>query len=307
MARRRKNGRNIHGMLLVDKPEGITSNRVVQIIRRIYKANRAGHTGALDPLATGMLPVCLGEATKFSQFLLDADKSYRVTAKLGERTNTSDADGEVIETKPVVPVSETELEAVIHPFIGEIEQVPSMFSALKHEGKPLYEYARAGIEVPRKKRWIQIYSIEIVDVSLPFITLDVACSKGTYIRSLVDDIGQVLECGAHVTKLRRTGVEDYPYADMVALESIEQLAQNLSEGEFEALDDKLLALDMPVKGLPEQVVNEQMVNDFTHGQPLALDIEDEIVRIVDINGVFWGIAERREDKQYWPKRVVVYE
>ncbi|WP_207916196.1 tRNA pseudouridine(55) synthase TruB [Lysobacter sp. N42] len=293
-------------MILIDKPEGITSNRVVQVTRRLFNANRAGHTGALDPLATGMLPVCLGEATKFSQFLLDADKSYRVTAKLGERTNTSDADGEVIETKSVPSVGVPELEQAIAPFKGEIEQVASMFSALKYEGKPLYEYARAGIEVPRKKRRITLYSIDIVDIDLPFITLDVACSKGTYIRSFIDDLGQALGCGAHVTVLRRTAVADYPMQSMLSLSALEELASSLPEGEYTDLDQLLLPMDTPVASLPLATVSDVMVGAFTHGQPLDLEASEPLLRIFDDQGVFWGLAEQQEDKRFWPKRVVVY-
>lgn len=306
MARRRKNGRNVHGMILIDKPEGITSNRVVQVTRRLFNANRAGHTGALDPLATGMLPVCLGEATKFSQFLLDADKSYRVTAKLGERTNTSDADGEVIETKGVPSFDASDIEQAIAPFKGEIEQVASMFSALKYEGKPLYEYARAGIEVPRKKRRITLYSIDVVDIDLPFITLDVSCSKGTYIRSFIDDLGQALGCGAHVTVLRRTAVADYPMASMISLHALEELASKLPEGEYAELDQLLLPMDTPVASLPLATVNDIMIGAFTHGQPLDLELSEPLLRIFDEKGVFWGLAEQQEDNRFWPKRVVVY-
>src|SRR5690554_380716 len=172
-------------MLLIDKPTGITSNRVVQIVRRIFNANSAGHTGALDLLATGMLPVCLGEATKFSQLLLEADKAYQVVAKFGERTDTSDADGQVVERQPVNLTKEQVLAALAN-FRGETQQVPSMFSALKHEGKPLYEYARAGITIPRQPRDITVYSLELVAFSGDTATMNVVCSKGTYIRTIVD-------------------------------------------------------------------------------------------------------------------------
>ena len=307
MARRSKKGRNVHGMILIDKPQELSSNRVVQVVRRLFNANRAGHTGALDPLATGMLPVCLGEATKFSQFLLDADKSYRVTAKLGERTNTSDADGEIIATAPVPELDDTTLLNSIGKFKGVITQIPSMFSALKHEGKPLYEYARAGIEVPRKSRQIEIYSIVLVDYKAPFLTLDVACSKGTYIRTLIDDLGELLGCGAHVTMLRRTAVADYPAEQMWTLAELEALAGDPGAGDYTLLDQKLLPLETPVLELPQVALETSGINAFTHGQPLDLEETSALLRIYDESGCFWGIVERKEDNRYWPRRVVVYE
>jgi len=307
VARRSKKGRNVHGMILIDKPQELSSNRVVQVVRRLFNANRAGHTGALDPLATGMLPVCLGEATKFSQFLLDADKSYRVTAKLGERTNTSDADGEIIAIASVPELDEAALLTAISQFKGVITQTPSMFSALKHEGKPLYEYARAGIEVPRKSRQIEIYSIVLVDYKAPYLTLDVSCSKGTYIRTLVDDLGELLGCGAHVIVLRRTAVADYPAEQMWTLAELEALAGEPNAGDYSLLDQKLLPLETPVLNLPHVELEASGINAFTHGQPLDLEETSELLRIYDETGCFWGIVERKADNRYWPRRVVVYE
>ncbi len=207
MARRRK-GRPVNGVILLDKPTGISSNDALQKVKRIYFAEKAGHTGALDPLATGMLPICLGEATKFSQFLLDSDKRYRVIAKLGERTNTSDSDGEVVETRDINVTPEF-LDECIDKFRGESDQVPSMFSALKYQGKPLYEYARQGIEVPREARKITVYEIVLHRFEGDEVEMEVHCSKGTYIRTIVDDLGEMLGCGAHVTMLRRTAVAKY--------------------------------------------------------------------------------------------------
>ena len=206
MARRRK-GRDINGIVLLDKPLGGSSNQLLQKVRWLFKASKGGHTGALDPLASGMLPLCLGEATKFSQFLLDAEKTYEVTATLGIRTTTSDADGEVVEEKPVTVDEETVRNTCLQ-FLGKSKQVPSMFSALKHQGKPLYHYARQGITVEREARDIEIFELEVTRIALPEVDMRVKCSKGTYIRSLVDDIGQILECGAYVTRLHRTEVAD---------------------------------------------------------------------------------------------------
>ncbi|MBD9251223.1 MAG: tRNA pseudouridine(55) synthase TruB, partial [Cronobacter sakazakii] len=182
MSRPRRRGRDVHGVLLLDKPQGLSSNDALQKVKRIYNANRAGHTGALDPLATGMLPICLGEATKFSQYLLDSDKRYRVIARLGQRTDTSDADGTVVEERPVT-FSEQQLQDALESFRGDTLQVPTMFSALKYQGKPLYEYARQGIEVPREARPITVYELLFIRHEGDELELEVHCSKGTYIRT----------------------------------------------------------------------------------------------------------------------------
>lgn len=298
MARRRKSARAIDGMILIDKPTGITSNRVVQIVRRIFNAQSAGHTGALDPLATGMLPVCIGEATKFSQLLLEADKAYQVVAKLGERTDTSDADGEIVELHPV-NLTEQQLLAALPAFRGITQQVPSMFSALKYQGKPLYEYARAGKTVPRKARDINVYSLELVEFNGVTATLNVTCSKGTYIRTIVDDLGQLLGCGAHVQQLRRTGVANYPYEKMITLEALEQAAEQGPP------DQLLLPIDTPAIALPACVLNDIELRRFTHGNPFTRTAADDVLRIYAEDGVFWGVAERREGGDHWPRRVVV--
>ncbi|MCP3705005.1 MAG: tRNA pseudouridine(55) synthase TruB, partial [Alteromonas sp.] len=254
MSRRsRRRGRPVDGILLLDKPSGITSNDALQQVKRIYFAEKAGHTGALDPLATGMLPICLGEATKFSQFLLDSDKRYRVVAKLGERTNTSDSDGEIVETRDV-NVSMEQLERAIAHFRGDTMQVPSMFSALKHQGKPLYEYAREGIDVPREPRKITVYEISLLAFNGCDVEMEVHCSKGTYIRTIVDDMGEMLGCGAHVTGLRRIGVSHYPMEKVVTLEYIEQLLEQARSQDIqprELLDPLLMPLDSAVQDLPE--------------------------------------------------------
>ena len=275
MARRRK-GRPINGVILLDKPTGISSNDALQKVKRIYFAEKAGHTGALDPLATGMLPICLGEATKFSQFLLDSDKRYRVIAKLGERTDTSDSDGEVVETRPI-DVNLEKLEACIDTFRGESDQVPSMFSALKYQGKPLYEYARKGIEVPRESRKITVYEIVLHRFEGDEVEMEVHCSKGTYIRTIVDDLGEMLGCGAHVTMLRRTGVAKYPYEKMVTLEQLNELLEQAHRDEVapkELLDPLLLPMDTAVEDLPEVNLNAELTNLVQHGMPCLLYTSD---------------------------------
>ena len=229
--RRRFKGRDVHGIILLDKPGGITSNDALQQVKRIYNAAKAGHTGALDPLATGMLPICFGEATKFSQFLLDADKRYQVTARLGVRTDTSDSEGSVDSVRPV-DVNEDQLAQALDKFRGDIMQVPSMFSALKHQGRPLYEYAREGIEIEREARPITIYSLELKAFSGEEISLEVHCSKGTYIRSLIDDLGELLGCGAHVIQLRRTQVASYPNDKMLNLEKLNEILDECRDQGF---------------------------------------------------------------------------
>ncbi|EGR2182367.1 tRNA pseudouridine(55) synthase TruB [Vibrio parahaemolyticus] len=310
MARRRK-GRPINGVILLDKPTGISSNDALQKVKRIYFAEKAGHTGALDPLATGMLPICLGEATKFSQFLLDSDKRYRVIAKLGERTNTSDSDGEVVETRPV-DVTLEKLEACIEKFRGESDQVPSMFSALKYQGKPLYEYARKGIEVPRESRKITVYEIILHRFEGDEVEMEVHCSKGTYIRTIVDDLGEMLGCGAHVTMLRRTAVAKYPYEKMVTLEHLNELLEQAHREEIaprELLDPLLMPMDTAVEDLPEVNLIPELANMVQHGQPvqvLGAPEQGSLRLTMGEERLFIGVGEMNDDGKIAPKRLVVF-
>ncbi|ELP2656762.1 tRNA pseudouridine(55) synthase TruB [Vibrio parahaemolyticus] len=310
MARRRK-GRPINGVILLDKPTGISSNDALQKVKRIYFAEKAGHTGALDPLATGMLPICLGEATKFSQFLLDSDKRYRVIAKLGERTNTSDSDGEVVETRPV-DVTLEKLEACIEKFRGESDQVPSMFSALKYQGKPLYEYARKGIEVPRESRKITVYEIVLHRFEGDEVEMEVHCSKGTYIRTIVDDLGEMLGCGAHVTMLRRTAVAKYPYEKMVTLEQLNELLEQAHLEEIaprELLDPLLMPMDTAVEDLPEVNLIPELADMVQHGQPvqvLGAPEQGSLRLTMGEERLFIGVGEMNDDGKIAPKRLVVF-
>lgn len=225
MARPSKRGRDLDGVILVNKPLGMSSNDLLQKVKRLFDVKRAGHTGALDPLASGMLPICFGEATKFSQYLLDADKRYLVTAKLGVRTDTSDAEGQIISTKPLTHTDD-DLKRALSDFLGATEQVPSMYSALKYQGKPLYEYARQGITIKdRESRSIHVYAIDLIEQTADEITLDIHCSKGTYIRTIIDDLGEMLGCGAHVIKLHRTEVGSYPQDKMICWYDLLELAQ----------------------------------------------------------------------------------
>ncbi|WP_109843189.1 tRNA pseudouridine(55) synthase TruB [Aggregatibacter aphrophilus] len=306
MSKPRKRGRDIHGVFLLDKPQGMSSNDIMQKVKRIFQANKAGHTGALDPLATGMLPICLGEATKFSQFLLDADKRYLATAKLGERTDTSDAEGQIVETREV-KVKTPEILTALEQFRGDILQVPTMFSALKHNGKPLYEYARQGITVEREARPITIFELNFIEYNAPYLTLEVHCSKGTYIRTLVDDLGEVLGCGAHVTMLRRTAVADYPTEKMLDWNTLQALAESQ---DLSLLDTLLLPMDTAVAKLPTLTLNESQTQGIRFGQRVKFDNPNSLqgqVRLFSHENRFLGVAVIDENNVIRPQRLVVYE
>ena len=305
MSKPRKRGRDIHGVFLLDKPQGMSSNDIMQKVKRIFQANKAGHTGALDPLATGMLPICLGEATKFSQFLLDADKRYLVTAKLGERTDTSDAEGQIVETREV-NVKTPEILTALEQFRGDILQVPTMFSALKYNGKPLYEYARQGITVEREARPITIFELNFIEYNAPYLTLEVHCSKGTYIRTLVDNLGEALGCGAHVTMLRRTAVADYPTEKMLDWHALQSLAE---QQDLSLLDALLLPMDTAVAKLPALTLNESQTQGIGFGQRIKFDNPNRLqgqVRLFSHENRFLGVAVIDENNVIRPQRLVVY-
>ncbi|EOI3555212.1 tRNA pseudouridine(55) synthase TruB [Cronobacter dublinensis] len=310
MSRPRRRGRDVHGVLLLDKPQGLSSNDALQKVKRLYNANRAGHTGALDPLATGMLPICLGEATKFSQYLLDSDKRYRVIARLGQRTDTSDADGTVVEERPV-SFSEQALQDALESFRGDTLQVPTMFSALKYQGKPLYEYARQGIEVPREARPITVYELLFIRHEGNELELEVHCSKGTYIRTIIDDLGEKLGCGAHVTYLRRLTVSKYPVDRMVTLEQLNALleaAQQQDIAPSELLDPLLMPMDSPASDYP--VVNLPLTSSvyFKNGNPVRTSDAPAqgLVRVTEGDAQkFLGMGEIDSEGRVAPRRLVV--
>lgn len=310
MSRPRRRGRDIHGVLLLDKPQGLSSNDALQKVKRLYNANRAGHTGALDPLATGMLPICLGEATKFSQYLLDADKRYRVIARLGQRTDTSDAHGQVVEERPVA-FSAQQLDAALESFRGDTEQVPTMFSALKYQGKPLYEYARQGITVPREARPITVYELQFIRHQENELELEIHCSKGTYIRTIIDDLGEKLGCGAHVTFLRRLAVSKYPVERMVTLEQLNTLAEEAQYKEISAaelLDPLLMPMDSPAADFPVVNIMSSVAVWFKNGQPVRVAHAplNGLVRVTEgENGQFIGMAEIDDQGRVAPRRLVV--
>ncbi len=282
--------RAVNGVLLLNKPVGITSNAALQTAKRLFQAEKAGHTGTLDPFANGLLPLCLGEATKFSQYLLDADKTYRAVMQLGVTTTTGDPEGEVLDTKPV-NVTRTDLNAAIARFIGTIEQTPPMYSALKHQGKPLYEYARAGIEIERKSRSIHIRAIELCALDGSQATINVRCSAGTYIRTLAEDIGKTLGCGAHLTELTRTASGGFQLDQAVNLATLEN-------SDITARDQLLLPVDGLVTYLPRIELNDTESAALLKGQRQILSAYTQLtglVRAYDSQHRFLGLVELQLD------------
>ncbi|KAB7895149.1 tRNA pseudouridine(55) synthase TruB [Rouxiella sp. S1S-2] len=310
MSRPRRRGRDIHGVLLLDKSLGLSSNDALQKVKRLYNANRAGHTGALDPLATGMLPLCLGEATKFSRFLLDSDKRYRVIARMGQRTDTSDAEGQIISERPVT-FTEAELQAALNSFRGETQQIPSMYSALKYQGRKLYEYAREGIEVPRESRSITVYELQFIRWEGDEVELEIHCSKGTYIRTIVDDLGEKLGCGAHVSFLRRLQVATYPSERMVTMEQLQELIAKAEAEGIEPrllLDPLLLPMDSPCEDFPEVNLLPFVAGYVKQGQPVqASGVPlSGLVRMTEgEERKFIGVGEIDDQGRVAPKRLVV--
>ncbi len=264
-------GERVDGVLLLDKAGGMTSNLALQKARRLLNAAKAGHTGTLDPMATGLLPLTFGEATKFSADLLDADKSYRATLKLGVTTTTGDAEGEITGTA-VVEATEELIDAVLSRFLGTIEQVPPMHSALKREGRPLYELARAGVEVERAPRQVLIHGLRRVDRAGNSLTLDVECSKGTYVRVLAEDVGRILGCGAHLTALRRTKVGPLSLDDAVTLVGLETMSPTDRRACLRPVDSLL-------DSLPRVELDETLAGRFRQGQRLALDAQPKGARV----------------------------
>jgi len=312
MAKRRK-GRAVNGVILLDKPYEMSSNSALQKVKRLFFAQKAGHTGALDPLATGMLPICLGEGTKFSQFLLDTDKTYQVTAKLGIRTTTSDADGEVVAEKSV-SVTDEQLLLALDSFRGTTKQIPSMYSALKYQGQPLYKYAREGIEVPRESRDITVFRLDLLRFEGDEVDLDIHVSKGTYIRTIVDDLGELLGCGAHVAHLHRSAVGNYPTDKMVTLPALEALLAQAEEQEIspsELLDPLLLPMTTACDGIPPVFIDDMSANFLRHGNPVQVANvpTDGLVQVFigdDVEtGEFIGIGHIDDDGLVAPKRIVV--
>jgi tRNA pseudouridine55 synthase len=295
---------DVHGILLLDKPVGLTSNRALQQAKRLLQARKAGHTGGLDPLASGLLPLCFGEATKVSRFLLEADKRYRAVFRLGQSTNTGDAEGEVIESRPVT-VGRRDIERAVERFTGSIEQVPPMYSAIKQGGQPLYKLARAGITTERAPRTVTVYEYTVLGLDGEQLSVDIRCSKGTYIRSLAHDLGELLGCGAHVAELRRTEMGGFT------------LDQAITLADFEALPDpraraaRLVPADQALESLPAVVLSQNAAYYFCQGQPVTarpLPPTGGWVRVYEgsgeTSGRFLGLAEVDDNGLAAPRRLL---
>ncbi len=291
--------RKIDGVLLLDKPVGLSSNIALQKAKRLYRAEKAGHTGTLDPFATGLLPLCLGEATKFSQFLLDADKEYLAQVRFGVRTSSGDPEGVVIAERPV-NISQSDLRQALTGFMGEIEQIPPMHSALKHAGRPLYEYARKGIEIERKARHVVVHELEIETFAGELCNLRVRTSKGFYVRALADDLGEVLGCGAHLQGLRRTGVGPF------RIEQAETL-EELSDLEELDRDRRLMPADIMVETLAALSLDFEAAWQICHGQPIWMPrlMLGQQYRLYAPDGRFLGVGEVNQDGKVAPRRLVV--
>jgi tRNA pseudouridine55 synthase len=286
---------------LLDKPLGLSSNHALQRVKRLYDARKAGHTGSLDPLADGMLPICFGDATKLSAFLLDADKHYRFRVRLGQTTATGDAEGDVLNERPVDGITAERIQQVLSTFIGEIEQLPPMYSALKHQGKRLYELAREGLEVEREPRRVTIHSLALSKMDLPTFELKVACSKGTYVRTLAEDIGEALGCGAHVAALRRTGVGPYTDYPMHTMDALERTA----ERGLAALDGLLLPIDTALADWPEVRVGADAGFYLRQGQSVLVPKAptEGWVRIY-MGEEFLAVGQVQDDGRIAPKRLM---
>jgi tRNA pseudouridine55 synthase len=290
--------RNINGIILLDKPLGYSSNQALQKVKWLYQAAKAGHTGTLDPLATGILPICLGEATKFAQYVTDADKTYVATMKLGSTTSTGDAEGKVLTIAPV-NVTETKFIEACESFVGQISQLPPMYSALKFEGKALYEYAREGVDIERKPRDIFIRQITLISFEGDVASIEVRCSKGTYIRTLAEDIGAKLGCGAHLIGLRRTETAGYLLHNAYTIEQLEGMSSEIREMQ-------LLPVDSAIDTIPKVVLNADCSFYLRQGQAVwqSGKIPKGELRLYDEGDQFLGLGFLQEDGKIAPKRLV---
>ncbi len=300
MSRRNPKGRNINGIILLDKDTGLSSNAVLQKVKRLFFAKKAGHTGALDPLASGILPICLGQATKVAGFLLDDNKRYYVRGKLGEITNTLDCEGEIINTRDF-ELSEAQVKAAAFSFQGDIEQIPPMYSALKKDGQPLYKLARLGIEIERPARPVTIFNIDFLGYENGIFSLEVSCSKGTYIRSLVGDIGEKLGCGAHVIELRRTGFAHVDIDQTIKFSDLEKLASD----NYAQLDAQIFPSEDMLPSIHSITIDEQQGIDIRYGRTVKVENQgDNLVKIFDKNALFLGIGQI-ENNILQPKRLFI--
>lgn len=302
MGRRRRKGRDVQGILLLDKAPGMGSNEALQLVKRLFRAKKAGHTGSLDRQASGLLPICLGEATKISSFLLNASKRYRAAFRLGVRTTTGDSEGDVIETRSARGVRREDVEGVLGRFRGSIEQIPPMHSAIKYQGQRLYKLAHKGLVVERQARTVRIFELVLLDFDEDTLEVEVYCSKGTYIRTLAEDIGEALGCGAHVARLRRIGAGPFDDSQMITLEELEDRAQD----GLEALDAVLLPMEAAVGDWPNVELPEGVAYYLRKGQPVMVPHAPTQgwVRIYADRHRFLGVGEVLDDGRIAPRRLV---
>ena len=316
MARKRSRGRNVNGIMVLDKPQGMSSNEAVQKAKQIFAARKVGHTGSLDPLATGVLPLCFGDATRFSRYLLESDKKYTARVVLGVSTDSGDAEGKVVRERPVGRLTRAALDKALDAFRGEIQQVPSMFSAVKHQGQPLYKLARQGIEVERKARSVTVYSSVIEEFEGDELTLDIHCSKGTYVRTIVHELGESLDCGAHVTALRRTMAGPFTERDLV---TFDMLAPSRGDGgekiDRESLDTMLQPVWSAVRQWPQVTLTGDAAYYLRQGQPVIVPhaptagwvrlAEAASTEVSEGNGArFLGVGEVLDDGRVAPRRLI---
>ena len=297
--------RQLDGILLLDKPKGLTSNQALQRVKRLYNADKAGHSGTLDPMATGMLPICFGEATKFAGILLDNYKQYQFTCKLGEKSNTGDAEGEIIKTMPLpIDLSIEKLRAVLLQFQGVINQIPPMVSALHHQGKRLYELAREGIEVERKPRQITISKLTLDQLTEESFTATVTCSKGTYVRVLAEDIAENIGTLGHLIMLRRIAIEPYGIEKLITLTQLEALAE--TENPYTTLDKLLLPTDSAVIDLPKLIFTQEEARRILHGQRIRIEgkLDYNLYRLYSDDNQFLGLGAPNTPTSIGPKRII---
>ena len=303
MSKHNQQVRDISGVVLLDKASGSSSNYVLQQVKRLFGANKAGHTGSLDPLASGLLPICLDQATKVAQFLLDDDKRYFVRAKFGQVSSTGDSEGKIVNFGSTQGIDESSIRVTLLKFIGDINQVPPMYSALKRNGTPLYKLARKGIEIERSSRPVTIHEINFLDFEDAVVSLEVSCSKGTYIRTLVEDIGKSLGCGGHVIELRRTG---FAHLGLSESKTYEQLSK-LKEQNLESLDSVILSADEMLPNLKSVYLDSEQTRDIRLGMKieyLGFSTSHKL-KLYDHNKQFLGIGESNLMSEILPKRLFV--
>ncbi|ACL30731.1 tRNA pseudouridine(55) synthase TruB [Buchnera aphidicola str. APS (Acyrthosiphon pisum)] len=301
--------RDVHGLLLLDKPQGISSNNALQKVKMLFSAKKAGYIGTLDPLATGMLPICFGECSKFSHYLMESNKKYHVIAKLGEKTSTSDSDGIIIKKRPIL-INSFKIKSALKELTGLIEQIPPMYSAIKHNGVPLYKYARQGLNIKRSIRKVLIHDISSIHQEKNLIEFKIFCSKGTYVRTLVEDLGEKLGCGAHVIFLRRLEMASYLHSQLVTISYLHKLLRkekNNNFNFFEKIDNLLMPIDSPVSFLPKVYLFPQQSYNFQLGQTVIFfsDIKNSLVRVIALeNNKFIGLGRINTEELLIPYRLV---